>query len=85
MTFVVEAGDADVIGDGPIWHRGDVIGWVTLGEYAHWSQASVALGYVPVDRSHEDEGFEIEVLGVRRWARLHREPLFDPTGVRMRG
>jgi len=84
MTFVVEAEDADVIGDEPIWHRGEVIGWVTSGGYAHWSQASVALGYIPGDRAKADDGFEIEVLGVRRVANPQCEPLFDPTGARMR-
>ncbi len=84
MTFVVEAEDADVLGDEPIWHRDEVVGWVTSGGYAHWSQVSVALGYVPVERADTDDGFEIEVLGVRRVARPQREPLFDPKGERMR-
>ena len=38
---------ADVIGDEPIWHGGEVVGWVTSGGYAHYSAASLALGYVP--------------------------------------
>ena len=38
---------ADVIGDEPIWHDGSVVGWVTSGAYAHYSQRSLALGYVP--------------------------------------
>ncbi len=84
MTFVVEPEDADVLGDEPIWHRGEVIGWVTSGGYAHWSRASVALGYVPIERADADDGFEIEVLGVRRAAHPQREALFDPTGARMR-
>src|SRR5262249_4370328 len=28
-TFVVEAGDADVIGDEPIWQEGKAVGWVS--------------------------------------------------------
>ena len=38
---------ADVIGDEPIWHDGDVVGWVTSGAYAHHSGVSLAFGYVP--------------------------------------
>ena len=38
---------ADVIGDEPIWHDGEVVGWVTSGAYAHHSRRSLALGYVP--------------------------------------
>jgi len=78
----------DVLGDEPIWHDGEVVGWATSGGYAHWSQASCALGYVPAavaDPSTPADGFEIEVLGVRRAATRRDEPLFDPTGSRMRG
>ena len=32
VTFVVDAGDADTIGDEPVWHDGKVVGWVTSGD-----------------------------------------------------
>ena len=64
-----------------------VVGWITSGGYAHGVQMSMAQGYIPAalaDRA--DEGlFEIEVLGVRRAARIAVEPPFDPEGKRMRG
>ena len=47
-----------MIGDEPIWHDGDVVGWVTSGGYAHHSQASVALGYVPAELEQSDGLFE---------------------------
>jgi len=83
-TFTVEAADADVIGDEPIWHGGEVVGWVTSGGYAHYAGRSVALGYVPA-RLAEAEGFEIEILGERRPAVLQPESLFDPEQRRLRG
>jgi dimethylglycine dehydrogenase len=83
-TFTVEARDADVIGDEPIWQAGEVVGWVTSGGYAHASEASVALGYVPVEAAETDGGWEIEVLGERLPAHLQRTPLFDANGSRMR-
>ena len=82
-----EAG-TEVLGDEPIWHDGQVVGWATSGGYAHWSQASCALGYVPADLGNpatSTTGFELEVLGVRRAAIRVDEPLFDPAGARMRG
>jgi len=82
-TFVVEAGDIDVMGDEPIWHDGRVAGWVTSGGYAHHSRASVALGYIPADLDG-GAGFEIEILGHRRPARALTAPLLDPAGRRMR-
>ena len=91
VTFVVEPDPddpADVIGDEPVWHDGEVVGWITSGGYGHHVKASIALGYVPVALASPDgpaaAGFEIEIIGRRRPARLQPEPLFDPQGVRMR-
>ena len=84
VTFTVDADDADVIGDEPIWHDDEVVGWVTSGGYAHCSQASVALGYVPAPLADVDGGFAIEVVGVRRQALRRDTCLFDPAGARMR-
>jgi dimethylglycine dehydrogenase len=73
--FTVEALDADVIGDEPIWHNGNVCGWVTSGGYAHASKVSVALGYVPRELADETDGWSIEILGEMRRARLQAKPL----------
>jgi dimethylglycine dehydrogenase len=81
--FTVDALDADVIGDEPIWHNGNVCGWVTSGGYAHASKVSVALGYVPRELADETDGWSIEILGEMRTARLQARPLFDPEGARM--
>ena len=88
-TFVVEPDPedpADVIGDEPIWHDGAVVGWVTSGGYAHYSGASVALGYVPTTLADDlgNGSFEIEIIGRRRPARIQRGPILDPEGHRMR-
>jgi dimethylglycine dehydrogenase len=75
---------ADVIGDEPIWHDGEVVGWVTSGGYAHYSARSLALGYVPAGLAAAGSEFEIEIIGQRRPGRLLTEPVFDPAGERMR-
>ncbi len=136
VSMIVDALDADVMGDEPIWARVDgtdhgtvekphgygaprfdeagrpisplvgeigqsrdsshirgirdgewsVVGWVTSGGYAHHVGRSMAQGYVPAALAEdESEGvFEIEILGRRRPARINVEPLFDPTGEKMR-
>jgi len=84
-TFVVDALDADVWADEPIWKDGRVVGFVTSGGYAHHVEKSVALGFVPSEMIADGAGFEIEILGEMRPARLVAEPLFDPEGARMRG
>lgn len=86
VSFFVEAGDADVLGDEPIWHKGKVVGWVTSGGYAHYVDRSMAQGYVPKELATDtaNGAFEIEIIGVNRKATIITEPPFDPEGKRMR-
>ena len=84
MTLVIEADDADVFADEPIWHDDQVVGFVTSGGYAHFVEKSVALGFVPTALAVKGQTFEIEILGSRRPATLISEPLFDAKGARMR-
>jgi dimethylglycine dehydrogenase len=84
VTMVVDALDADVIGDEPIWVDGKVIGWVTSGGYGHHVDQSLAQGYIPTELVHADLQLEIEILGERRPARLQLVPPFDPQALRMR-
>ena len=84
-TFVVDAHDADVWADEPIFSGDDVVGFVTSGGYAHYSAKSAALGFVPVEMIAGGAEFTIEILGERRAAKLVREPVLDPRGERMRG
>ena len=86
VSMVVDAGDADVLGDEPIWHGGKVVGWVTSGGYAHYVDKSMAQGYVPRELAGDvgKGAFEIEIIGDRRRATIITEPPFDPQAQRMR-
>ena len=84
-AFAVDADDADVVADEPIFDGEAVVGFVTSGGYAHYSQQSVALGFVPTEMAIEGRQFTIEILGDRRPARIITTPLVDPDGARMRG
>ncbi len=86
LTWTIETGDpaVDVIGDEPVWYDDEVVGWVTSGGYAHHSEASVAMGYVPAELESAGGRFEIEVLGVRRPASLVDGCIWDRHGERMR-
>jgi dimethylglycine dehydrogenase len=86
VSFAVDAVDADVLGDEPIWHNGAVIGWVTSGGYGHCVDLSLAQGYVPKALAEDVRhgAFEIEILGERRPASILVDPPFDPQGLRMR-
>ena len=74
----------DAGGDEPIWCNGRPVGWVTSGGYAHHSDTSVALGYVPAALATKDTTFEIELVGVRRPAHLVDRCLWDPDGIALR-
>ena len=84
-TFIVDAEDADAVADEPIWHDGEVVGFVTSGGYAHYSGKSVAIGFIPVELVKEGRVVEIEILGKRCRATQFTRKLFDPDGTRMRG
>ncbi len=84
-TFVVDASDADVWADEPIWKDGNVVGFVTSGGYAHFVEKSVAIGFLPVDLIDEGQQVQIEILGEMCDAFLVADALFDPKGERMRG
>ncbi|MFV1991364.1 MAG: FAD-dependent oxidoreductase, partial [Acidimicrobiales bacterium] len=84
VAFSVDVDDADVSGDEPIFFGDDAIGWVTSGAYGHYTQTSIALGYIPIELAAESEGFTIEILGKRRDAVIQAEAPHDPQGTRMR-
>jgi dimethylglycine dehydrogenase len=84
IFMVVDALDADVMGDEPIWVDGKVVGWVTSGGYGHFVGQSLAQGYIPSELFQPDLQLEIEILGERRPARLQMDPPFDPEAKRMR-
>jgi dimethylglycine dehydrogenase len=83
-TFVVDADDADVWGDEPIWKDEKVVGFVTSGGYAHYSKKSVAIGFLPIKLITEEQTVKIEILGEWRDAVMISEPLFDPKAEQMR-
>ncbi len=88
VSFTVEAGTADAIGDEAIWLDGAVVGWVTSGGYCHHARRSHATGYVEaatLREAHDGAAWEIEILGDRRRATPLTVPLFDAEGARMRG
>ena len=83
-SFVINAKDADVIGDEPILHNGRVVGWVTSGGYAHGAGKSIAQGYVPKNIANDDSGWSVELLGKNLAAKRQKFPLFDPNANRLR-
>lgn len=73
----------------PILRDGQIVGYLSSGNYGHTLGAAVGLGYVPC--TGEDAAallasrYEIEIAGVRVAAEASLRPMYDPTGARMRG
>ena len=74
----------DAAGDEPIYCNGEPVGWVTSGGFAHHSNVSVAMGYVPAELANDGIDFEMDIVGERRAARLVDGCLWDPLGTAMR-
>jgi glycine cleavage system T protein len=74
----------------PIVMDGKVSGYLTSGAYGHTLGAAVGLGYVPCGLQDKPEDvlarrYEIEVAGERFTATASLQPMYDPTGMRIRG
>ena len=85
ITLKIEAAAADANGDEPVYRNDKNIGHVTSGGYGHFLQKSLAIAYVDMEHAGEGTKCEVEILGCRRPATVHLQPLYDPEGKRMRG
>ncbi len=83
VTLLVDT-EIDCHHDEAVFHNGQCVGYVSSGGYAHHSQRSVAMAYVPTELATDGEKFEVEILGDLMPAVLQSEPLYDPTGARLR-
>ncbi|MEO0342781.1 MAG: FAD-dependent oxidoreductase [Pseudomonadota bacterium] len=70
----------------PIIRDGEIVGYLSSGNYGHHLGAAVGLGYVPCSGEKPAEvlasKYEIDVAGVRVEAETSLKPLYDPTGER---
>ncbi len=84
VTLTVQADDGAIWGDEAIYLNGTPVGYVTSGGYGPASECHIALGYVRAGADDTSGQYCVEILGKLRDAVLHRQPVYDPTGVRMR-
>jgi 4-methylaminobutanoate oxidase (formaldehyde-forming) len=72
------------LGHEPVWVDGAVRGRVTSGGPAYSIEASVAYAYLPPD-AVPGTAMEVELGDRREPGTVAAEPLFDPSGARIRG
>lgn len=80
--LVLEEGDP--LGNEAVLHGGVPVGYVASAAYAHSIRAPVAYAYLPARLAHPGTGVEVLVEGKLRPATVAEEPLWDPTGNRLR-
>ncbi|MDA8069437.1 MAG: sarcosine dehydrogenase, partial [Actinomycetota bacterium] len=71
------------LGNEPVRLAGTVVGRVTSGGYGYTVQRSIAYAYVPASVA-AGTAVEIDIFGQWIGGTVSDEPLYDPSGARMR-
>jgi 4-methylaminobutanoate oxidase (formaldehyde-forming) len=70
----------------PIIRDGEIVGFLSSGNYGHYLGAAIGLGYVPcLGETSSDilaSHYEIDVAGIRVQAEASLKSMYDPTGKR---
>jgi 4-methylaminobutanoate oxidase (formaldehyde-forming) len=72
------------LGSEPVRVDGRPAGRVTSGGYGYTVQRSIAYAYLPVEYSRPGQQVDVEIFGEWVGGEVTAEPLFDPTGERVR-
>jgi glycine cleavage system aminomethyltransferase T/glycine/D-amino acid oxidase-like deaminating enzyme len=75
---------AVVMGKEPIISNGQKLGYVTSANYGYSIGKCIVYGYLPLEFTSAGTQVDIEYFGERLAATVTGEPLFDPTGERLR-
>ena len=69
----------------PIFVDDKQVGVVTSGEYGHWVELNIAMGYIDSEYSKAGTALEVSVIGSKCKAEVVEAPIFDPEHLRPRG
>ena len=72
----------------PIMRDGEIVGYLSSGNYGHALGGAVGMGYIPCEGEKPSDllasSYEIDVAGNRVEAEISLKPLYDPTGARIK-
>ncbi len=77
-------GDAEVLGDEPVFAGERLVGTTTSGGFGHVTGKSLAFAYVEPAEAVPGNELAVEILGERRSARIRTGPIWDPDNRRLR-
>jgi 4-methylaminobutanoate oxidase (formaldehyde-forming) len=82
--LVLEDPRAVCLGSEPVLVDGEIAGRVTTGGYGFAVERSIAYAYLPAATAAVGGRVEVEIFGRLVGAEVAAEPLWDPTGERIR-
>ena len=83
--MIVEAGDQDAPYMSTVYHKGEVVGETTSGDWGYRINKSVALGTIRADLAVAGTELEINIFGRMCKATVQEDqPLWDPENARLR-
>ena len=82
--LIVETDDIDVTNNEAVMINGKSIGYVTSGGFAHYINKSIAFSYLDKNILNSDEKIQVEINGNFYNCSIIKEPLYDPSGKKMR-
>jgi 4-methylaminobutanoate oxidase (formaldehyde-forming) len=82
--LVLDDGEAVAVGNEPVTVDGVVLGRVTSGGYGYTVGASIAYAYLPAEHSEPGTAVAVEIFGDWIEGQVAAEPLYDPSGERLR-
>lgn len=72
----------------PVLRDGEIVGYLSSGNYGHTLGGAVGLGYVPCEGQSASEvlasAYEIDVMGTRVKADVSLRPMYDPKSERVK-
>ena len=76
--------NAVVVGKEPIVDGDKVLGYATSANYGHTVGRGILYGYLPTSHAAPGTGVDVVYFGERLRATVAKEPLYDPSGEKMR-
>jgi 4-methylaminobutanoate oxidase (formaldehyde-forming) len=84
VPLLLDDSQSVALGGEPVSVHGRVVGRVTSGGYGYTLERSIAYAYLPADHATAGASVNVEVFGQSVAATVAAEPLFDPSGSRIR-
>ena len=87
--FTIEDRDIVLVGRETILRNGEFAGYLTSGGFGYTLGSPIGMGYVRNPQGVSDDWlsagrYELVVANERVAAMIHRQPLYDPAGLKVR-